>query len=632
MNTMIHFRHKNYKKALCVKMFLLLGFLPLNAQKVFVCQDTMSYEIRMCQDDSMYCQSEDRRVGFGLNLVFNTNQVDSVVFCKPAHLKNMPMGWMEAPSQTQQHYVVPPFREMGMTSSEFTVTGRYGEMTEDVRYTARFNSKKAAKTYVDKTKKTASDQKFPLRTFGRNRRVPSLMLSENHDDVEWSADSCEVTFSLQELFQNVAVDDTRRVLFYWQNYNEDDAAPHASLLPREPVFGTLTPMGDCYTYSTYLETCDASCKAMFISTEMEGWYSGIEFSLEFSNPEVSAMYFAKLQEQVKDDTHISLTCNSHAIFIAISFPELLSLEETIESVVRFDLEFHRPPLKPDMSANTKEVEENYVVINNELEISYTTIDAFINQHIDWMDSVCVNTRLGVTKAMQLYLNPSELTTLMKMGKMINTADGGKICLFDNTLPTSIADSLWRRTTRQVDIQPIYDRAFLYGTAKDLPNHISNNSIYEQIRVDESFGIPYNSYLSVRPVNHDNEDGVCINLGMVLLPRSYTVEVTFAPDVVEHTDTLLGRVRFLFHYNEDSGTKMGYTNNQSYAVNFRDNSKNFEIDNNGKCVTLRFDWTAPAMLNTVYFEVDSYTTSTNPRRTYQKDFRLAKISLKPKNTR
>ena len=625
--------HKYYIKALNVKLFLILGFLPMKAQKVFVCQDTMSYEIRMCQDDSMYCQSEDRRIGFGLNLVYDTNQVDSVVFSKPAHLNIMPMGWMEAPSLTQQRYVVPPLREMGMTSSEFTVTGRYGEMTEDVRYTARFNSKKTAKTYVDKTKKTVSDQKLPLRTFGRNRRVPSLTIIESHDNLEWSADSCEVTISLQELFQAVSVDDTRRVLFYWQNYNEDCAAPHASLLPREPVFGTLTQTENGYEYTTYLETCDATCKAVFSSmTEMEGWYSGIWFILEFSNAEDATTYYKKLQEETSDDTSISLVRNGNALVIFISFPELLTSEETKKKIIRFDLECHRPPLQPDMQEDTKEEAENYVTINDELGISYATIDAFINQHIDMMDSVCVNTRLGVTKAMQLYLNPSELSTLMKMGRMIDTADGGRICLFDNTLPTGIADSLWSKLTRQVDIQPIYDRAFLYNTAKDLPNHISSNSIYEQIRVDESFGIPYNSYLYVRPINTDNEDGVCINLNMVLLPRSYTVEVTFAPDVVQHTDTLPGRVRFLFHYNEDGSTKMGYYGNQSYAVNFRDNTKNFEIDNNGKCVTIRFDWTTPIMLNTIYLEVDSYTTSTNPRHTYQKDFRLAKISLKPKNTR
>lgn len=625
--------HKYYLKALNVKLFLILGFLPMKAQKVFVCQDTMSYEILMCRDDSIYCQSEDRRVGFGLNLVYDTDQVDSVVFSKPAHLEILPMGWMEAPSQTQRRYVVPPLQEMDMTSSEYTVTGRNGGMTEDVSYTAHFNSKKTAKTYVEKTKKTVSDQKLPLRTFGRNRRVPSLTIIESHDNLEWSEDSCELTFSLRDLFQAVSVDDARRVLFYWQNYNEDCAAPHASLLPREPVFGTLAPTENGYEYTTYLETCDATCKAEFRSmTEMEGWYSGIELSLEFSNPKDSASYFAKLQEQVKDDAHVSLSCNSHAIVIAIRFSELLSLEELMLTIIRFDLESHRPPIKPDLQEDTKEEAENYVAIIDELGISYAAIDAFINQHLDLMDSVCVNTRLGVTKAMQLYLNPSELSILMKMGKMIDTADGRRICLFDNTLPTGIADSLWSKLTKQVDIQPIYDRTFLYNTAKDLPNHISSNSIYEQIQVDESFGIPYNSYLSVHPVNTDNEDGVCIDLNMVLLPRSYTVEVTFAPDVVQHTDTLPGRVRFLFHHNEDGSTKMGYYGNQSYAVNFKDNSKNFEIDNNGKCVTIRFDWTTPIMLNTVYFEVDSYTTSTNPRHTYQKDFRLAKISLKPKNTR
>ena len=71
---------------------------------------------------------------------------------------------------------------------------------------------------------------------------------------------------------------------------------------------------------------------------------------------------------------------------------------------------------------------------------------------------------------------------------------------------------------------------------------------------------------------------------------------------------------------------------SYVINEKDNSKNFVVDdNNDECVTVRFEWTAPAMLNTVYFEVDSHVTTTL-QRTYQKDFRLAKVSLRPKNTR
>ncbi len=625
--------HKYYIKALNVKLFLILGFLPMKAQKVFVCQDTMSYEILMCRDDSIYCQSEDRRVGFGLNLVYDTNQVDSVVFSKPAHLNIMPMGWMEAPSLTQQRYVVPPLQEMDMTSSEYTVTGRNGGMTEDVSYTAHFNTKKAAKKYVEKTKKTVSDQKLPLRTFGRNRRVPSLTIIESHDNLEWSADSCEVTISLQELFQAVSVDDTRRVLFYWQNYNEDSAAPRASLLPQEPVFGTLTQTENGYEYTTYLETCDATCKAVFSSmTEMEGWYSGIWFILEYSNAEDATTYYKKLQEETSDDTSISLVRNGNALVIFISFPELLTSEETKKKIIRFDLECHRPPLQPDMQEDAKEEAENYVAINDELGISYAAIDAFINKHLDLMDSVCVNTRLGVLKAMQLYLNPSELTELKKMGRMMNTADGGRICLFDNTLPTGIADSLWSKLTRQVDIQPIYDEYFLNTKMQSLSNHIFNSSQFEQVNVDESFGIPYNSYISVRPVSPTRQDGVCIDLKTVMLPRTYEVEVTFAPDVVEHTDSLPGHVRFLFFHNRDGKSDMNGFEEPSYVINEKDNSKYFVIDdNNDECVTVRFEWTAPAMLNTVYFEVDSHVTTTL-QRTYQKDFRLAKVSLRPKNTR
>ena len=335
---------------------------------------------------------------------------------------------------------------------------------------------------------------------------------------------------------------------------------------------------------------------------------------------------------MKDDAHVSLSCNSHAIVIAIRFSELLSLEELMLTIIRFDLESHRPPIKPDLQEDTKEEAENYVAINDELGISYATIDAFINQHLDLMDSVCVNTRLGVTKAMQLYLNPSELSILMKMGKTIATDDGGRICLFSDTLPTNIADSLWSKLTRQVDIQPIYDEYFLNTKMQSLSNHIFNSSQFEQVSVDESFGIPYNSYLSVRPVSPTRQDGVCIDLKTMMLPRTYEVEVTFASDVVEHTDSLPGHVRFLFFHNRDGKSDMNGFEEPSYVINEKDNSKYFVIDdNNDECVTVRFEWTAPAMLNTVYFEVDSYVP-TILQRTYQKDFRLAKITLKPKNTR
>ena len=174
--------------------------------------------------------------------------------------------------------------------------------------------------------------------------------------------------------------------------------------------------------------------------------------------------------------------------------------------------------------------------------------------------------------------------------------------------------------------------FLNTKMQSLSNHIFNSSQFEQVSVDESFGIPYNSYLSVRPSYPASQDGVCIDLKTMMLPRTYEVEVTFAPDVVEHTDSLPGHVRFLFFHNRDGKSDMNGFEEPSYVINEKDNSKYFVIDdNNDECVTVRFEWTAPAMLNTVYFEVDSYVP-TILQRTYQKDFRLAKITLKPKNTR
>ncbi|MBR3530927.1 MAG: hypothetical protein IKN83_06125 [Bacteroidaceae bacterium] len=615
---------------------MLLGFLPLNAQKLYVCQDNFSYELTMTDNDTVFYQvdEEDQRIAFGLNLVFNIEQVDSVVFDKPTHLKNVQMGWIETPSKSVQLYVVPPLKDMGMTSSQFSVTENDEQQTEDVSYTARFESKDAAKSYVDIIKESASSLFVPTRSIARYQHDLRMMLSENSDygDVEWSADSCVVTISLQELFKGMSIIDTRRLLFYWENYNSANAHPHTSLLPREPVFGTLKEVEYGYEYTTHLGTSDAACKAKINSySENNKNYYTIYLTLEFGNKEDATSFIDMLKEQANDNILISRGYNK--IMMSFPLPQVLSYEELMLTIIRFDLESHRPFLKPALSEDIIEnLAKDYMEINNELGISIATIDAFINQHIDWMDSVCVNTRLGILKAMQLYLNPSELIELKKMGRMMNTADGGRICLFNNALPISIADSLWDRMTRQIDVQPIYDEYFLMNKMQSLSNHIFHSSQFEQVSVDDSFGIPYNSYLSVRPKSPTRQDGVCIDLKTVMLPRTYEMEVTFAPDVVEHTDSLPGHVRFLFFHNRDGKSDMNGFEEPSYVINEKDNSKNFVVDdNNDECVTVRFEWTAPAMLNTVYFEVDSYVP-THLQRTYQKDFRLAKITLKPKNTR
>ena len=615
---------------------MLLGFLSLNAQKLYVCQDNFSYELTMTDNDTVFYQvdEEDQRIAFGLNLVFNIEQVDSVVFSKPTHLKNVQMGWIETPSKSVQLYVVPPIQDMGMTSSQFSVTENDEQQTEDVSYTARFESKDAAKAYVDIIKESASSLLFPLSSIARYQQDLSVMHSESSDrgEVEWSADSCVVTISLQELFKGMSVIDTRRVLFYWVNYNSANAHPHTSLLPREPVYGTLKEVKYGYEYTSHLGTSDSACTVEMTSYEGgNDHYYTIYLTLDFDNGEDATSFIDKIKEQGKDNIRISRYINQ--VWMSIHLPQALSFEELMLTFIRFDLESHRPFLKSAISENTIEnLAKDYMDINNELGISNATIDAFINQHLDWMDSVCVNTRLGVLKAMKIYLNPSELTELKKMGRMMNTADGGRVCLFDDTLPNSIADSLWDRMTRQIDVQPIYDEYFLFNKMQTLSNVIFNGSQFEQVNVDESFGIPYNSYISVRPVSPTRQDGVCIDLKTVMLPRTYEVEVTFAPDVVEHTDTLPCRVRFMFFHNKDGKTGMKGNEEPSYVINEKDNSKNFLVDDNkDECVTVRFDWTAPAMLNTVYFEVDSYVP-TILQRTYQKDFRLAKISLKPKNTR
>ena len=275
---------------------ILLSFLPLNAQTIYVCQDTVSHELMMANDDTIFYQSEDRRVAFGLNHVYNTEQVDSVVFSKPGHLKNMKMGWIETGCDSILPFRTVPIREMDMVSSEYWVYGKTGHTTDSVVYLIHFNSKAAAKTFANKYKKLASDKMFPLYTFRHDQSDQSEGVNENDNnndneddivysnDFEWSKDSCELRLLLQEQFKDVSIDDTRRVLFYWQNYDEYSVDPASSLLPREPVFGTITQTEGKYSYTYYSETVNATCKIRIIESSInKNKFCGIDLTIILVN-------------------------------------------------------------------------------------------------------------------------------------------------------------------------------------------------------------------------------------------------------------------------------------------------------------------------------------------------------------
>ena len=136
----------------------------------------------MYDDESILYQEEDERIAFGLNMVYNTNEVDSVTFDKPSQLKSMELGWMGMSWNKVQRFVVPPLQGLEMIASEFQVRSEDGFGTDNMNYVARFKSKAAAKTFAKKYKKAESDKKFTLRTLGRNRRVPAYLGMMNEED------------------------------------------------------------------------------------------------------------------------------------------------------------------------------------------------------------------------------------------------------------------------------------------------------------------------------------------------------------------------------------------------------------------------------------------------------------------
>ena len=658
-------------KSLLTWVALFLFNLPLHAQKVYVCQDTLCHVIEMYDDESILYQEEDERIAFGLNMVYNTNEVDSVTFDKPSQLKSMELGWMGMSWNKVQRFVVPPLQGLEMIASEFQVRSEDGFGTDNMNYVARFKSKAAAKTFAKKYKKAESDKKFTLRTLGRNRRVPAYggmkndelkiknasytpldvnssfyILNSSFFVISFSADSCEVTISYDELFKNVSLKDARRVLFYWQNYQYDSADPLMQLLPDAPVFGSVSNTVDDVVYEVRSNEMGATCKAWLINNENGdgipmgdySLYSGIRFVLEFVDSSIADSLYACWKEELDESASIEL--NGKSISLRIAFAEPLPLEKAMVQIIRFDLEWHRPPLWDD-ALYESENDNTETIINDvhtdaPLWISSNTVDAFIHDHSDVIEENIWASISSVYWAMDHYLTAEEKNELKRLGE-------------DEKLPPNIAESLWSRMRADKEIQ-----ATVESSTFDLLNYKGDPSLnskyvgvdlymseyiqpstctlYEQVNTDDSFGIPYNSYLSLRPQQvDDNQIDVCIYLKTVLLPLPYEVELLFAPDVVEHTDTLPSVVNISMGHHDKGVMDTVDITEITEMVNPQNGSKNFAIANSGKCVSVKFDWTPDYMLHQAFLKVNSNVNSLQLSK-YQKDFRLSKISLRLKDAK
>ena len=660
-------------KSLLTWVALFLFTLPLHAQKVYVCQDTLCHVIEMHDDESILYQEEDERIAFGLNMVYDTNEVDSVTFDKPSQLKSMEVGWMGKSWNKVQRFVVPPLQELEMIASEFQVRSEDGFGTDNMNYVARFKSKAAAKTFAKKYKKAESDKKFTLRTLGRNRRVPAYLGMMNEEDemknvsynradvnysfpvLSFSADSCEVTISYDELFKNVSLKDARRVLFYWQNYQYDSADPLMQLLPDAPVFGSVSNTVDDVVYEVRSNEMGATCKAWLINNENGdgipmgdySLYSGIRFVLEFVDSSIADSLYACWKEELDESASIEL--NGKSISLRIAFAEPLPLEKAMVQIIRFDLEWHRPPLWDDA---LKENNDSDVDTQLPLYISNRSVVAFIHDHSDVIEENLEASYNGVLWSLEHYLTEEDKNELRRLGTshfIISDGDTSYYYVFNEKLPTDIAESLWSKIKADKEIQ-----ATVESSTFDLLNYTGDSSLdskyegieldksefiqpstctlCEQVNTDASFGIPYNSYLSLRPQqSDDNQIDVCFYLRTVLLPLPYEVELVFAPDVVEHTDTLPSVVNISMGTNDGEDMDAISITEKTDVVNPQNGEKDFVIANSGECVSVKFDWIPDYMLHQAFLKVNSNVDSLQLSK-YQKDFRLSKISLRLKDAK
>lgn len=318
----------NFRYATTLTCLLMLT-VSTAAQQLYVCSGKEAHEIDMAFADEMVFNDTTLRIG--LNECYNIAAVDSITFTKPP-LTTRKAGWTSGTKDNELLYYPTNIDDKFFGVYPYHIFVKDG-ICQNVLWGVKDNfPKETFKDYLVELQNLFSalsgtpKYHYTKRTLTRKRKLHSITYTQLI--TKYNLDTCYIEFGLgcDSLLYGRPVEEARRIIYLWHNPDTD-----TSTLPSKLYFGT-------YSKGHY-------------ELKEDKWGNMLTIDLTFSDDGTmvtsctTRSIFSKEQkaeelfiDESDDETAMSLEGNT----IVIEEKCNMTVEEAMENLIRFDVEFTAP--------------------------------------------------------------------------------------------------------------------------------------------------------------------------------------------------------------------------------------------------------------------------------------------------
>lgn len=345
------------------KVFLLLVAcysLGIMAQKnIYICLHGNYHAVSLDDQENIAPSVASHSLHVGLNLRYDIEDIDSIVFIRPSHLQGFRVGWEQLVPQQEFQYCLPPLNSK-TALYEIKKTDNSIIPGFDVNLLINFNDPESLQKFASQYAKRTKNWKLTMRTLTKGRRIPAynhFVTSGNEGISQESDENLNVAYS--DLFKDKSLEDIHKALYYWQNFTPDTEPPLTSAdsaaLPGLPIFGTMEHYDDFKKIRYQLELPQKGLTCVVTSITEAQDIKGYTMTLTFDeNGEEyrGEAYEAYLSLQDDEDEFFHVQLDDNRLTISSFFhetdeagnlyPAPISYDYYLQRLVMLDLEWNRP--------------------------------------------------------------------------------------------------------------------------------------------------------------------------------------------------------------------------------------------------------------------------------------------------
>ncbi|MBQ5981417.1 MAG: hypothetical protein IJL54_04520 [Prevotella sp.] len=331
------------------------------AQKnIYVCLHNNYHIIKMDAQEDIAPSVASNTLHLGLNMRYNINDIDSIVFIRPKFLHGFKVGWESLIPHQQFQYILPPMRSKTALYN-IKKTGNSPTPAYGVNLQMNFNNPDSLRLFITQYAKRTKNWKLTMRTLTKGRRIPAYNRYVTSGHGGFTQDSNDISFEYSDLFKGKNLDQIHRALFYWQNFTPDTEPPltetDSLALPTLPIFGTIDFNSYPERYQLSLPQKGLTCLITPINDNPNNYLNikGYTMNLTFNRQESSIDDAAQEAYQSlvgEEDKFFQVQLNENTLTITNYFQETgedgnpfpisISYDEYIQRLVILDLEWNRP--------------------------------------------------------------------------------------------------------------------------------------------------------------------------------------------------------------------------------------------------------------------------------------------------